>query len=385
MGLTAQGYTRRTYEDILNAKIQRAKELFGEDMDTGDQTALGKFIRINAYDQALAEEEAEAIYYARFPNTASGQSLDRLLVFGGLSRNPAEAAKYSVKFKGSAGYEIPVGFLVGTDTEINYYTVQAATIGEDGECSVDVCCTESGSDGNVSAAAINVIVNPDANVESVSGQSLVSAGRDEESDADLRARLKASITGAGSSNENAIRAALLRVPTVRFADVIVNDGDTADSEGRPAHSFECYVLGGNDYEQEIAEAIFSKRPIGIQTVGSVSKTVIDTSGNSREIKFSYAPNVSIHVQIKLKTSTLYPDDGDSQIMANVSNYINGLGIGTSLVLTSLYSYIYSVAGVTAVTSLKLSTDGGSTYTSDDVIVPAYSVAVCAGVSVEVGA
>ena len=77
------GYVRRSYDDILSDKIQRAKELFGEDIDTSDLTPLGKFIRINAYDQALAEEEIEAVYYARFPDTASGQNLDRLLVFGG--------------------------------------------------------------------------------------------------------------------------------------------------------------------------------------------------------------------------------------------------------------------------------------------------------------
>ena len=116
MGLTDNGFVRRTYDDILNAKIQRAKELFGEDIDTSDLTPLGKFIRINAYDQALAEEELEAVYYARFPNTASGQSLDRLLVFVGLTRNPAVSAVYSVKITGAADTVIEPGFLVGTET-----------------------------------------------------------------------------------------------------------------------------------------------------------------------------------------------------------------------------------------------------------------------------
>lgn len=76
MGLTDKGFVRRTYDDILNDKIAMAKELFGEDIDTSDQTAIGKFIRITAYDQAMAEEEIEKVYFARFPNTASGQSLE---------------------------------------------------------------------------------------------------------------------------------------------------------------------------------------------------------------------------------------------------------------------------------------------------------------------
>ena len=54
--LSEKGYHRPTYEEILADKIQTAKELFGEDIDTGGQTALGKFIRIGAYDLAKAYE-----------------------------------------------------------------------------------------------------------------------------------------------------------------------------------------------------------------------------------------------------------------------------------------------------------------------------------------
>ena len=159
MGLTDTGYQRRNYEEILNGKIQRAKELFGEDIDTSDLTPLGKFIRINAYDQALAEEDAEAIYYARFPNTASGQSLDRLAAFSGLARNPAEAASYSVRITGAAGYTVPAGFLVGTDTGLTFYAVQDAGIGEDGQGMMEVCCTEAGTLGNASPGARSTLVN----------------------------------------------------------------------------------------------------------------------------------------------------------------------------------------------------------------------------------
>ena len=64
--ITEQGYVRRTYQEILDDKIQRAKELFGEDIDTRDITPLGKYIRINAYDQAEVEETAEMLYFSYF-------------------------------------------------------------------------------------------------------------------------------------------------------------------------------------------------------------------------------------------------------------------------------------------------------------------------------
>lgn len=384
MGLTDKGFVRRTYDDILNDKIQRAKELFGENIDTSDQTPLGKFIRINAYDQAQAEEEIEQVYYARFPNTASGQSLDRLLPFVGITRNPASAAVYSVKITGEVGYVISAGFLVATDAGITYWAAQEYTIGDDGTCVIEVSCTEAGTVGNLSSASsICKAVNPVASIASVVGIECLTAGVDEESDADLRERFAASVSGAGSCNENAIRAAILRVPTVKFAVVIANDTEEADSEGRPPHSFECFVLGGEEYSQEIAEAIFDKRPVGIRTVGDNAVTITDVSGTERIVYFSHAKKVPVNVRASIKTTTSFRDDGVAQVQLSVADYINTIGIGNSLVLSTIYGHIYSVLGVQEVTALELSTDGGITYSTGNVSVPEYGIAVCADVIVEV--
>lgn len=383
MGVTEVGFVRRTYDEILNDKIQRAKELFGEDIDTSDLTPLGKYLRINAYDQAIAEEEIEQVYYSSFPNTASGQSLDRLLPLGGISRNPATAAAYSVTVQGEAGYVVPVGFLVGTDTDITFYVTADATIGEDGSCTATVECTEAGSIGNVNASSINTVVNPDANIAAVQGVECLSDGTDEESDAALRERLKLALSGSGGCSENAIRAALLRVPTVQYAAVVANDGGEADSEGRPAHSFECYVQGGDDYHQEIAETIFAMRPVGVQTAGDISVIVIDACGNEKTVRFSNTQATHIMVRVSLRTDTAFLSDGASHVEANITNHINALGVGNSLVLSTLYGCIYSVPGVLEVVSLELSTDGGSSYTTNNVTVPRYGAAVCNGVSVEV--
>lgn len=130
---------------------------------------LGKFIRINAYDQALAEEEAEAIYYARFPNTATGVSLDRLCAFVGIKRNSAIPAQYQVKVTGIAGETVPIGFLVCTESNVIYYNTQAAEIGANGTCIICVECIESGTIGNVRAEEINTIKNPSAYVDEVTG------------------------------------------------------------------------------------------------------------------------------------------------------------------------------------------------------------------------
>ena len=132
MPVTELGFVRRTFDEILADKITRAKELFGEDIDTSDLTPLGKYIRINAYDQALTEEEAEGIYYSIFPNTARGTSLDRLCPFAGVARNPATKARHIVKFYGTAEKTVPAGFLVATDSDISFATLEDIVFGESG-------------------------------------------------------------------------------------------------------------------------------------------------------------------------------------------------------------------------------------------------------------
>ena len=191
------------------------------------------------------------------------------------------------------------------------------------------------------------------------------------------------MTGAGGSGIDALIAALLRIPTVQYATVVENVEATEDADGRPPNSFEAYVQGGDDYHQEIAEAIFSKRSPGIKTVGDIAVAITDICGNERTVKFSTMPPTSVKVKIAVNVTTSFPGNGAELVQQNVVAYINSLGVGKSLVLNSIYSHIYKVAGVTEVTTLELSTDGGSSYSTANVTVPSYGLIVCSDVAVEV--
>ena len=67
MVLTDKGFQRPTYDDPLTRQENRAKTLFGEDIDTSSQSILGKYIRLNVEDAAECYELLEEIYYAIFP------------------------------------------------------------------------------------------------------------------------------------------------------------------------------------------------------------------------------------------------------------------------------------------------------------------------------
>ena len=379
--LDEYGFTRRTFAEILAEKERKARELFGEDIDTSELTPLGKFLRINAYDQALTEEEAENIYYSIFPSTATGQSLDRLCWTVGLTRNQATAAEYTVKVTGTAGTTVPVSFLVGTDSELTYYNVEEKTIGESGTVDITVSCSESGEIGNVSAADICKIVNPVTNISAVEGTAQTVVGTEAESDYSLYSRFEEAKEGLGSCNEIAIKSALMRVPTVTSVGIAVNDTDETDSDSRPPRSFECYINGGEDYHQQIAETIFDKKPIGIKTHGDVSQTITDDGGYSHTIKFSHTETVSVYIRITITTSSAFSGDAAKQeIKNNLRDHINGLGVGESTVISTLYNDICYVDGVTDVTEIKLGTNG-QTYLAKNITATAYQNCVYAGLKI----
>ena len=91
MPMTEQGFRKYTYAELLEQQIIRAKDLFGDDIDTSGKSVLGKYIRLNVSDFAQQEEALEALYQARYVDTACGVSLDRLAPFAGLQRNAAVA------------------------------------------------------------------------------------------------------------------------------------------------------------------------------------------------------------------------------------------------------------------------------------------------------
>lgn len=384
MAVNEKGYIRPTYDELLEERITQANELFGDDIDTSDASPLGKFIRLAVQDLADAYEAQEIIYYARFPNTATGQNLDRLMPFAGITRNPATYAEHSVKFTGTAGYTIPMGFLVGTMGDEEFYLENDLTLDSNGTGTGTVQCTELGEVGNVSVAAITEIVNPSMNVTSVQHLSVVQYGREEETDEELRDRFEEAISGAGASNADSIKGAVLRVSGVRSCIVEENAEDTASSSGIPAHSFETFVYAPQSADQAVAEAIFGKKPIGIKTHGSVSKTVTDASGNTQTVKFSRITEVTVRIKLTVTTDTHFELNGADQIKDALVGYVGSLKGGDDVIYTSLYRYIYGVPGVVEVTSLKVSTDG-TTWTTSNISIAISQVAALSAGNVEVTA
>lgn len=382
MPLTDLGYERPTYDELLEMQIERAKLLFGNDIDTSQNTALGKYIRLNVQDYADIYEENENLYYSRFPHTARGISLDRLCPFVGIARNPATYAIHRMRFIGTAGEIVPAAFEVSTaDGTLLYHTYESYTMGEDGTAEGLVYCETAGKVGNVATGKIDTIVNPDVNVESIVHLGIAEYADDTETDVALRKRWDNTLSGAGSESYTAIKAAILQVPSVKGAEVVENDKDET-VDGIPPHSFKCYVLAPATQDMLVAEAIYSKKPIGIRPVGDVSVDFVDKYGISRTIAFSRTAEKKLYIKMQITKNQYFEADGVEQIQTAIAEYINNLVNGEDVYISSIYGYIYKAAGVVNVASLTMSTDG-STYSAGNVTVGIGEVARIDTANIEV--
>ena len=346
MAISELGFNRPSYDEILDDMESRTKQLFGETIDTSDLSALGKFIRIIAKDIDTLYQLLEGVYYSRFPNTASGKSLERLCTFAGISRNSATAARYSVTFTGTAGATIEAGYEVSDeDQSVLYYTEDDYVIGSGGTVTGYVVCDETGTEGNVTPTDINTIVNPSADVESVIGVELITEGDDGESDDELRQRFAKAITGAGSGTAEAIKGAVMRVSGVDDCTVIE---DTTNCQ------FKC-VVAFDDTEATkalIAQAIFEKKPVGVKTFGTVSVGVEGEDGETHTVYFDTTAKKYIGIQFVLETNNYFEDDGAEQIKAKIINALSLYSNGQPLYTSSLYSLI-NITGVVSVNDLAV--------------------------------
>ena len=367
MPLTDQGFVKLTYDDFVADLEQQARELFGENINLSDTGPMGKWIQMLAYGRAEAEELAEQVYLSSFVDHAEGINLDYAVKFSGMAREQAMKATVPINFTVDAGATIPTGTTLATTDGIEFVTTADLSDSDnDGLITANVEAVIAGISGNVPAGTITVINTPVVGLQSVTNPSAATGGKDQETDKELRDR-HADIDGNGlSSTVNGIRATVLNdVPAVSSCVVIENNTNATDGNGVPANSFHTIVYGGAT--ADVAAAVFKAKPAGIQAYGATSATVVDDSGNNQTVKFSFATNVNLWIEVDVTTNTSYPANGNQLVTTEVVKYIggtdadsavySGLGMGQTAVNSKLAAAIIAnVEGVDDVI-ITFSTDG----------------------------
>lgn len=377
--LDKNGYKRKTYDELWDEIQDRTKQLYGEDTNVGEKSFIGILIRIMAWFLSLVWKDNEDVYYSSNLDDATGRNLDRILPRYGISRNFAENAIGIIQITGTPNYIVPSGFSLSTRNEIFFETTEDIILNSSGVGLGEIRAIESGQIGNVGANLITEIVNPNAEIESVTNPEKTTGGREAETDLEARARARTSGEGLGKATVPSIQSALLKLPGVRAATVIENYLDDPDQYGTPMRSFQAFVLGGND--QEIGDTIFNTKAGGIRPYGTVEVTTNDIGGYEHKVYFSRATEVKIHLRVLITKNNAYPANGDNQVRTSLIKFIggqdasgavySGLNMGYDVIESQLVRGV-KVDGIEDIT-IELSRDG-NTYSEGNIAIDPQEVA-----------
>lgn len=178
------------------------------------------------------------------------------------------------------------------------------------------------------------------------------AGREMESDAELRKSYVEKIFARSSRMLDSIKSALLlNVQGIVTLEAYENDQNVEDAFGRPPHCVEVVVEGGDDFQ--IAAIVNEYKAGGIQTYGGVEVVVPGEEGEPITIRFNRPTKVYIWYRVTVALNNVQtlnggqtlPVDYATLIADAVRQYTAGIAIGSPVVPKRVNTEIYkAVAG-----------------------------------------
>lgn len=352
-GVTDSGFVLKTYDDIVDEANDKAKELFGNDVELSEYGAVGLFNQLMSKALADTWEEFEDLYASMFPDTAEGVSLDRVCQLGGITRRPATKALVTMSISGT-DVEVPLGFLIQTAGNIQFETIGSGTAVTSG-VNITARAIVAGETGVVPANSIVEIVNPVSGIDGVNNPASSTGGLLIETDYELRQRF-IDRQEQGGSSVPAILNALYDVDGVITARVYENDTDV-EVDSLPPHSVYC-VVGGSAIDADIANAIFNAKAAGITTYGSESVYVLDENGDSHLIQWGVPTTKYINVIVNITTNVEWIAANETAVktavvkaiggvdtIETVATEYEGLGVGVDVRVWKIIAEFDDISGI----------------------------------------
>ncbi|WP_279018578.1 baseplate J/gp47 family protein [Megasphaera elsdenii] len=238
---------------------------------------------------------------------------------------------------------------------------------------------------NPDIGTINQIVTSIPGWTGVLNQYAASVGQDAETDTHLRQRWNRSLFSRGSTNIDAIAEALAdNVTGVTTVKVYENRTDVTDTDGRPPHSIEAIVEGGEN--DDIAKVIWKTKAGGINTYGTEHGTTMDANGTEQTLYFNRPSPVKIWLKVVISENpdeTLAPA-AVQQIAEALLAKGQEQAVGEDVILQRYFSTIFKAASGVGYISLTAATgDTAGTYSTSNISITPRQIAVFDAARIEV--
>lgn len=288
-------------------------------------------------------------------NAAAVQAAVRLLPFCSACTVTGDyTAGFTITFLGAATGGLmfqPQFTVVTTLTSSSTVVTVTPMITQAGvaQATVDVTATAFGSIvANI--GTLTVIATPVSGLTNVVNLNPSIPGRIAETDNAYRLRRSEELQITGGGTFNALVSKLINLSGVTAVVLFENYTNATDGNGVPPHAFEAFVQGGT--AQDIGNAIFATKPVGIQPYGTNLVEVTDSQGNEHDIYYSVPTQVPVYTIAQISAGSNYPANGDALVVDALVAYGQSLSIGETLIVTPQYiSSLVNIPGINAVTLL----------------------------------
>lgn len=291
-------------------------------------------LRLRTLAGEIFNERAYAEYILRqmFPTTAQGEYLDAHAAQRGLSRRAGTKAEGEVVLISESEIHgdilIPQGTVVCTADNMKRFVTKYdyPMTSTHNSVAIEVEAAENGYDYNIGANKIGFMVTPVIGVGSVRNDDPFIGGSDDESDAELRARvLDSYVNISNGTNAAYYRSIAMSVDGVYSASVV--------GCARGAGTVDVYACGKGV-------------PITDAKLAQIQELLSEARELNVDVRACHPTPVQINLYIRLTVRDgYYFDDVAENVRAAVTKYINELGIGHDIMLSNIGEIIYHVDGV----------------------------------------
>ena len=368
--IDSTGYHFADFPTFQQAVYASYQNIYGLDTVIDPATMDGQFLTILAqafYDVAAL---GASVYNSFSPVTAQGVGLARLVKINGITKEVATNSTAILTVVGSAGTVINNGIAIDS-LQQQWILPASVTIPGGGTINVTATALEAGA-VLAEPNTINTIFTPTLGWQTVNNASSAVAGNPVEQDGQLRVRQQNSVGLPALTVLDATYAALSNLSGVTQVAAYENDTDSTDGNGLTPHSV-CFIVDGGADLQSIANVMGLYKTPGTKTFASgpnaQTETYTDPKGLPVTINFiSPAVTATINVELSVTPGVGWSSDFVADIQQAISDAVQAVPIGKTVVLTELYLPAYlagtDAQGAYVVSGLEIEYNGGGFATAD---------------------
>lgn len=266
------------------------------------------------------------------------------------------------------GESYPIMTIAAIDETVNYAILLTENLTTEQVTSIINFQSVDFGDIVVPDGAISIITKGPSNFSSCVNKCGYVPGQDEETDTEFRQSYAAKVFNVSNRTLQSIRAGIMtNVDGVKTVAVYENDTDVTDSAGRPPHSVEVVVDGGDSVQ--IANQIWLRKAGGINTYGEVEVDIVGMNNETIAVHFNRPVYRYVwwRIVVYQDPESSLPSDYASQIAALVAGFMEDVNTGDDVIPQRAFKSIYAQVPGIAYMDVKLyvSPEGTSDAPVDD--------------------